>query len=305
MKKILVIVLGVALYIWWMVHGYFAPQRAGRMIATALIYIMMHYVTLSWRDTAHKYGWIVRIFITVMTFTVLITTGNIWLWLSVLLWHAALRSVIHSLEEILTNRRKFRLKEFFQAGGALFSIFFTLSFITAFMGRNEQFTLTCDDIYEASFKVVNYTEEKFNVGFEQIHDRQRGILGDIFINSGDTQVMTTGNANMKELGLSGYDTESFAWLIQSYKQQLIDETIANQKDVNQKVCQVFIDQIKELYTKPGFRVSVILLMFLVISPLLRLTLFIVSGINMLIFLLLKKMNVYKVQKESVEIDKII
>lgn len=90
-----------------------------------------------------------------------------------------------------------------------------------------------------------------------------------------------------------------------YKQQLIDATISNQQNVNEKVCQVFIDQIRELYEKPGFRVSVILLMFLFISPLLRLTLYIISGFNMLIFLLLKKLGVYKITKESVEVDKVV
>lgn len=90
-----------------------------------------------------------------------------------------------------------------------------------------------------------------------------------------------------------------------YKQQLIDETIANQTNINQKVCQVFIDQIKELYTKPGFRVSVILLMFLVISPLLRITLFIISAINTLIFTIFKKTKVYKVIKEMREVDKVV
>lgn len=93
--------------------------------------------------------------------------------------------------------------------------------------------------------------------------------------------------------------------MQSYKQQLIDETISNQKNVNQKVCQVFVDQIGNMYEKPGFRVSVILMMFLFISPLLRLTLYVVSGINILIFLILKKFGVYKKEKETVEIEKIV
>lgn len=242
MKKIAVIIIGVALYLRGLMHGYFEPMRGGRMFATALLYIMMHYVTLSWRDTVHQYRWFVLIFVVIISGIVIAYTGNIWAGISVFLWHAALRSVSHSLETILSNRRKFSKKEFFQAGGALFSIFFTLSFITAFLGRNEQFTLTCDDIYRAGYAVIDYSEETFNVGIHQIEERQAGFLGDVLSGSGDL-VETPAE-------LSGYDDSSFAALIQTYKQQLIDETIANQKDVNEKVCQVFIDQIEELYKKP-------------------------------------------------------
>ncbi len=102
-----------------------------------------------------------------------------------------------------------------------------------------------------------------------------------------------------------YASGSLMGIISQYKQQLVDATISNQQNVNEKVCQVFIDQIKDLYEKPGFRVSVIVLMFLFISPLLRITLYIISGINMLIFILLRKMGAYKITKETVEVDKII
>ena len=112
-------------------------------------------------------------YVLALSIVILVITKNIWLGLSALLRHAAIGSVVYSLEEVLTNRRKFIVGEFFQAGGALFSIFFTLSFITAFIGRNQEFNLTCDDIYRASNAVVNYTEDKFNVGYHHIQDRQR------------------------------------------------------------------------------------------------------------------------------------
>lgn len=304
-KKIVVIVIGVSIYIRGLVHGYISPVWWGWMFATALLYMMMHYVVLSRRDTVHKYGWAVRLFVAVMTLAILGYTKNIWLWISVLMWHAALWSVVHSLEEILTNRRKFQFQQFFQAWGALFSIFFTLSFITAFIGRNQQFTLTCDDITRASTAVLSYTQDKFNVWVHQINDWQRSILGNMLSHSWDEIITDDAPVNDLWDSLSGYENGSFGSMIQTYKQQLIDETIANQKNVNQKVCQVFIDQIGDMYEKPGFRVSVILLMFLFISPLLRLTLYIVSWVNILIFLILKKVGVYTVQKETVEIDKIV
>lgn len=84
------------------------------MFATALLYILMHYVTLSWRDTVHAYGWAIWIFILGMTGFVMIHSNNVRLGVSVLLWHTALRTVIHSLEDALYNRRRFKMTEFFQ-----------------------------------------------------------------------------------------------------------------------------------------------------------------------------------------------
>ena len=157
------------------------------------------------------------------------------------------------------------------------------------MGRNQTFTLSCEEIYDASHAVIRYSEDTLHLNV--------------------AKPILTGSNNQVNTGiytpLTWSDDRTFASLVQTYKQQLIDDTIANQTNVNQKVCQVFIDQIKELYTKPGFRVSVILLMFLVISPLLRITLFIISAINTFIFTIFKKTKVYKVIKEMREVDKVV
>lgn len=214
MKKIIVIIFGVAIYIWGLVHGYVSPMWGGWMFATALLYMMMHYVTLSWRDTVHKYGRAIWVFIAAITLFILGFTKNIWLGLSVLLWHAAIRSVVHSLEDILTNRRKFHFQEFFQAGSVMFSIFFTLSFITAFMGRNQQFTLTCDDITKASTAVLSYTQDKFNIGVHQIDERQRDILGNMISGATEEHESNSEMQNIEGMNidldtLSGFDTTSF------------------------------------------------------------------------------------------------
>ncbi len=289
MKRTAVICLWALLYIRWVITGYFSPVRWQRMFATALLYMMMHYVIMSWRETIHKHGRYIMVYVILITGAVLYFTGNIWLALSSLLRHIAIGSVVYSLEEVMTNRRRFRTKEYFSTGWVLFSVFFTLSFITAFMGRNQTFTLSCEEIYDASHAVIRYSEDTLHLNV--------------------TKPILTGSNSEVNTGiytpLTWSDDRTFASLVQTYKQQLIDDTIANQTNVNQKVCQVFIDQIKELYTKPGFRVSVILLMFLVISPLLRITLFIISAINTFIFTIFKKTKVYKVIKEMREVDKVV
>ncbi|MBP6911474.1 hypothetical protein KBC03_07955 [Patescibacteria group bacterium] len=86
------------------------------MFATALLYMMMHYVIMSWRETIHKHGRYIMVYVILITGAVLYFTGNIWLALSSLLRHIAIGSVVYSLEEVMTNRRRFRTKEYFSTG---------------------------------------------------------------------------------------------------------------------------------------------------------------------------------------------
>lgn len=261
------------------------------MFATALLYIMMHYVTLSRRTAVHRYGWVIAICVGAVGLVIGVVSKNIRLGVSSVLRHIALLSVVYSLEDIISNRRRFRPAQFFRTGGTLFSIFFTLSFITAFIGRNQEFSLTCEDITKASTSVLRYTQDGLIAGIHQIPFRP----------AERTDIPTEAEI----AAVTGVHSESFFDVLQLYKAQLIDETLFSQKNVSQKVCGVFLEQIKELYMKPGFRVSVIVLMFLFISPLLRISLFVISGINMLIFAMLKKAKVYSIGKETVEVDKVV
>lgn len=295
-KKIVLIVIFALLYLWWFIHGYIIAGVGGWMFATALLYILMHYVTLSWRETVQEYTWVAWIFMLGVSIFVGVLTHSAWMWASALFWHGALWFVIDSLEDSLINRRRFKSIDFFTTGGVLFSILFTLSFITSFIGRNPHFNLTCNEINDASTSVVSYTKETVSISVEAINNAKNALIHYI--------IPSTGNTDSTESG-SNYDPSSIMWLIQMYKQQLIDSTISNQKNVSLKVCQVFVDQINDLYDKPWFRFSVIVLMFLFISPLLRITLYIITVLNLIIFKILKRYGVFVIIKENAEVDKII
>lgn len=86
------------------------------MFATALLYMMMHYVIMSWRETIHKHGRYIVIYLLLITGAVFYATENIRISLSALLWHLAIGSVVYSLEEVMTNRRRFKTKEYFSTG---------------------------------------------------------------------------------------------------------------------------------------------------------------------------------------------
>lgn len=122
----------------------------------------MHYVTLSWHKYAHENKRLRGIFILLVTGGVRLYTQNLWLTASAFLRNIAVFSALHTLQGSLDSRVHFNPIVFFRAGDALFSVFFVLSFISSFIGRNTDFDLSCSDIRSASTKVITYTQERFD-----------------------------------------------------------------------------------------------------------------------------------------------
>lgn len=431
--SLVVITLAICAYLRAFIRGYLLIHLGERIITTAILYFLMHYVTLSWYIQAHTYKRIRVAFIGILTGIVTFKTGNIRLGVSVLTWHIAFSSALHTLQWSLASRVSFNPLVFFRAGDAIFSVFFVVSFISAFIGRNTEFTLTCDDITKASTRVITYTQETFDFGKQELQDRTNSFITSMIGTSldaswalselGEDTVMSIQQATIDSLQntLSGYlsqtgttvdwiTTWEIHWMINAmiywltgwatswisswltnwvtswitqwtdtpsarsltpdeiatlqaamlgtrdtittannttssntlrdaatqptsndtYNQpesteepittsdnvlwldmsnwligavsQLVNDTMINQKQVTRQTCEVIVSQINELYSKPWFITSVFLSMFILLLPVLRITLYIISAINMGFFFLLRKIGIYKIGKKNALID---
>lgn len=156
------------LYVYGLLTGYFFVDTVDWMIMTGILYLLMHYITLSLHKYASSAKWIIALFIIGITATVWFREHNAWLAVSVLAWNIAIFSSIHTLQRSKNAYVRFNPLIFFRAGNALFSTFFVISFIAAFIGRNTEFDLTCTDIKKASTSVITYTQEKFDFGVQEL-----------------------------------------------------------------------------------------------------------------------------------------
>ncbi len=376
------ILLAIALcaYVWAILVGYVFVEISDRMISTGVLYLLMHYVTLSRYKQAHafKRAWFFIIWIATLFITY--KTQNIWLWVSFLTRNIAISSALHTLEGSLKTRINFNPLVFFRAGDALFSVFFVISFIAAFVGRNQEFNLTCDDITRASTRIITYTQEKFNFGKVELEQMTNKLIGGVIWvgigseiaesttpetteTTGTETTETTGseitkkntpstiensswglledintmlenntelqeklailNSGTKNISpeemlimaqdylLSGNSSSSAAdivsWLstsggLKSAISQMISDTMINQKQVTRQTCEVIITQVKNLYSKPWFVTSVLLSLFILLLPVLRITLYFISAMNIILFSLLKKLWIYRITKQSVLVD---
>lgn len=63
--------------------------------------------------------------------------------------------------------------------------------------------------------------------------------------------------------------------------------LQDKQDLDNKICHVVFDQLKERSTKPGFRISIIISLFLFLYPIIRLFAYILSGIISVLYMFLK------------------
>ncbi len=92
------------------------------------------------------------------------------------------------------------------------------------------------------------------------------------------------------------------WKIDSFKDKIIDQVLADKKLIDSWVCNYIIDEIWKRYNKPQFKFSVIVLLWFLIFPFVRIFFFILWIINLLIFKLFNILWVYKFVKIKEEVE---
>ena len=64
--------------------------------------------------------------------------------------------------------------------------------------------------------------------------------------------------------------------LNEYKKNLIDQAITDNKNVNMGICDYVLGQMNTIYNTPGFKVSVIVLMFLLLYGFIRIEFWIMT-----------------------------
>jgi len=101
------------------------------------------------------------------------------------------------------------------------------------------------------------------------------------------------------------DNKEFIWLlgtVDMYSQRFLSQIMNDNSTINKWLCDYLIDEIAQRFNKPVFQFSAILLMFILLSPLIRI---LVLLIEIIIFIILKLcfvlwMYTYTKQLEEVE-----
>ena len=97
------------------------------------------------------------------------------------------------------------------------------------------------------------------------------------------------------------------WPLETFKKrkdELITNTMNDNQEINQWICEFTLNKLNEKLKQPNFQISIIILMVIILYPFLRIGIRWGSFIGLIIFILMQKLKIYKIEKTLIEVDKI-
>ncbi len=189
----------------------------------------------------------------------------------------------------------------------------TLLYAFALIGFNNTFPLSCDQIFkfndrvvQASLAPVEQTEAMSKSLFLQIKglfiapEEEPDLLAEI------EELLP-----VEEIGLAlGWDElegNLFQKISQSFTQlstSLTHEVKTTQREINLKICNSIISQIKKIYEHSTFQLGVILLLYLLFIGVVRMLVSVIGYVGYAFFLLLKLLGAYPTHKVMQEVEEL-
>lgn len=182
--------------------------------------------------------------------------------------------------------------------GYMFTVFITLWYSLFVLGYYAKFPFTCQDLSDASNRVINVFTNPVTKGVEKVK----------------TDTSSFFSTKVKDIAIIGQDLSlqtkqsSYSLIVQkfnTFKKNLIDQTLKDNSTVNMGICDYLLGQMNLIYENPAFKTSVILLMFLLLYGFIRIVFWVMTGIAFIIFktmLTLKAYHIHTVMKEVEDLE---
>ena len=187
----------------------------------------------------------------------------------------------------------FSFQSYFNAGGYMFTVFITVAYCLFIVWYYESFPFTCEWLSQASNSVIDFVAKPFKLGMEEAKTMKSNT--NLFFSS-------------KVIDLKAIDVQnwnySFINKLNEYKKNLIDQAITDNSKVNMGICDYVLGEMNNIYSTPGFKVSVIVLMFLLLYGFIRIEFWIITGIAMILFKILYALKIYRTKKVLKEVEEL-
>jgi hypothetical protein len=84
--------------------------------------------------------------------------------------------------------------------------------------------------------------------------------------------------------------------------ELRDNIMAQSEEINKNICLTVFENLQNQFQKPWFQAAILIPLFLILSPIVRIFFFIISGISLLLIQLFIKTGIYKKRKVMREVE---
>lgn len=185
------------------------------------------------------------------------------------------------LRSYFDNVRKITWISYFISGGYIFTLMTTILFGFAVLGMSRQFPFNCEQISWWSEKIFQTTTQHIFSSWSHKLPQE-------------TQWHTMQVS--KKFSLKDN--------LNKRKTVVIWGLVDTQKSMNLKICETIIGQLQKMYNNPVFQIGVIFWMYLLFFWVVRLGVWVLTIIGYILFLLIKLLGVYSIEKKQQEVEEV-
>lgn len=286
------LVLSIAAYalIFFRLLGSFLVFES--MIYVMVFFIFFHFLYLEIRKIPIKYLWIGMIILTWLE-GLFIGYTHLLLVAAMLSINIGIVMLASYLQDESHNKIRFSSWWYFNVGWYIFTVFITIGYSCFVLWYFNKFPFTCADLSQASNSVIDFVAKPFKLGMDEAKDIKDNTM--LFFNS-DVQ-------DLKAIKIQKLGKETtFIDKLWEYKKNFIDQALHDNTTVNRWICDYVLNAINTIYENPGFKTSVIVLMFLLLYGFVRIVFWVMTGIAFLIFKILLWSHVYHIKTVLKEVD---
>ncbi len=274
----------------------------GSIVCLFFLFILFHFMSLDIKKFNTKYMILILLSLTIVVISILLLSNwgsNIWLIAAVASLNMALLGLFFSLKSV-----QFKSLFYFLRWWYIFTLFITITYSVALMWMFQEFPLTCEWLQWASDKLIEFVETPFTFSVDKLDF----IMGEWAL---DENIL---DEKVKDVLLKAKDTEVIAdsgsmWapiMIQfnDWKSNSVDQIIWQQESYSLGMCDMLLDEINAKYNLKEFKLSAILLIYLLLFGFVRVAFLIMSLAWFIIFKLLYLLWLYKIIKIKKEVYEI-
>lgn len=264
------------------------------MIYVLLFFLFFHFFYLEIRKLPITYLVIIMFMITLIQWF-LIGYSHLILVASMFFINIGIVYLARLLQGSSNEKTSWDSTSYFTTWGYMFTVFITIAYSLFVIGYYEKFPFTCQGLSAASNSVIDFVAKPFKFGLEEAKTMKTNI--ELFLNS---KII-----DLKAINIQNETNHTtFLDTLNEYKKSWIDQAIKDNTSVNMGICDYVLREIVTIYEQPGFKASVIVLMFLLFYGFIRIEFWIMTGIAMLLFKMLYALKVYRIKKVIKEVEEL-
>ncbi len=292
-RTILSVSLSILFYIMTIYSLFFLKDVFQSLLFLFLFFISFHFFFVEAQKYKNKYFVLIAIVLTIV--------GSIIIWFDIRQYIASLFvlnlgiiALILSIQWPLNKTLSFNSLNYFTVWWYIFTVFTTITYSLVLIGMYSQFPFNCQNLSQASSNVVDFFTNPFKIWIEKANQIKNDSAS--FFSANWWSVLS------KKTQIN-WDSK-ITTIINDSKEQMIGQLFKDNTSVNMWICDYILWQINDRYNKPVFQFSLILLMYLLFYPFLRIIYWLMSIISILLFKSLLWLKVYKIQKVMKEVEEI-